>query len=88
MLSDSGSLHSLPAYSYLAKPFEPPGGQASGSTHFPTQPRPSKDAPSEISSRAETATGAEALPQQEAVKLPSASGTAGAHHLGTLVQPG
>ena len=28
MLPDSASLHSLPAYSYLAKPFEPPGSQA------------------------------------------------------------
>ena len=27
MASDSGALHSLPAYSYLAKPFQPPGGQ-------------------------------------------------------------
>jgi len=88
MLSGSGSLHSLPAYSYLAKPFEPPGGQASSRPHFSTQPRPSKDAPCESSSRAETATGPEALPQQEAVKLRSASDTAGAHHSGTLMQPG
>lgn len=77
MASDSGSLHSLPAYSYLAKPFEPPSGQALGMSKPVLQPRTSKDAVSEGSSKPQTPSNAD-LPAPEGPVMPlSGSNAAG-----------
>ena len=78
MAADSGSLHSLPAYSYLAKPFEPPGGQALGRSKPSLQPRASRDAASEGSSSPHTPPHADlAAPEGPAMPL-SAPNAAGA----------
>ena len=70
MASDSGSLHSLPAYSYLAKPFEPPGGQALGRSKPVLQPCASKDALSEGGSGPQTPSNADLLaPEGPAMPL-------------------
>ena len=77
MASDSGSLHSLPAYSYLAKPFEPPSGQASGRSKPVLQPRASKDAMSEGSSKPQTPSNADLSAPEEPVMPLSGSNAAG-----------
>ena len=91
MLPDSASLHRLPAYSYLAKPFEPPGSQASHKHKQSTAPSraAARDAASDGgSSRAGTPTSSatEKAPKQVAASLGAAMSAASSTALAGMSQ--